>query len=371
MNERKRELRAANLPEVTLSEAEVDLLELILLGLLAERDLPAPLSSRFAGPRPLALRDREGLLLAVLHEDRLEEVEPPPRYDFVDLRSRPDPRAGPYLAYPARAPLDPPLLSRLLQEAAQHRARLLVIADSAGEAHYPLVRSLQASLQNLEARLYLAPLSAAGDGLDQRIAENAGAAFFHAAPAAAPHRFSTPPAERGFAVFFTGLSGSGKSTAGNVLRAKLMELGPRQVTFLDGDIVRTHLSKGLGFSKEDRDLNILRIGFVASEIVKHGGVALCAPIAPYDSTRKQVRKMIEAWGDFVLVHVATPLEACEQRDRKGLYAKARRGELKGFTGIDDPYQAPADAEVVIDTSRLSREASAERVLEVLRGRGLI
>jgi sulfate adenylyltransferase len=181
-----------------------------------------------------------------------------------------------------------------------------------------------------------------------------------------------PPRQRqGFTVFFTGLSGSGKSTVANVLMVKLLEMGGRPVTLLDGDIVRKNLSSELGFSKEHRDLNILRIGFVASEITKNGGIALCAPIAPYDSVRKQVRATVEPGGGFELVHIATPLEVCEQRDRKGLYAKAREGIIKQFTGISDPYEEPADADVVIDTSELSPDEAAQQIILHLEHEGYI
>jgi sulfate adenylyltransferase len=186
-------------------------------------------------------------------------------------------------------------------------------------------------------------------------------------------RSSPPRARQGFTVFFTGLSGSGKSTIANVLLVKLLEMGGRQVTLLDGDLVRKNLSKGLGFSKEDRDTNIARIGYVASEITKCGGIAVCAPIAPYDAVRRDVRKMIEPVGGFLLVHVATPLAVCEQRDRKGLYAMARakiaKGEKAGFTGIDDPYEPPTDAELVIDTARVSAEEAADAVLARLAAEG--
>ncbi|MDS4059582.1 MAG: bifunctional sulfate adenylyltransferase/adenylylsulfate kinase, partial [Candidatus Contendobacter sp.] len=153
-------------------------------------------------------------------------------------------------------------------------------------------------------------------------------------------RIHPPHHRQGFTVFFTGLSGSGKSTIANALRVKLLELGGRAVTLLDGDLVRKHLSSELGFSREHRNLNILRIGYVASEITKNGGIAICAPIAPYAATRRQVREMIAPLGGFIEVHVATPLEICEARDRKGLYAKARAGVLKEFTGVSDPYEAP-------------------------------
>ena len=185
-------------------------------------------------------------------------------------------------------------------------------------------------------------------------------------------RRSFPPRHRqGVTIFFTGLSGSGKSTIANVLLTKFLETGGRPVTILDGDLVRKHLSSELGFSKEHRDINIRRIGYVASEITKNGGIAICAPIAPYDVTRKHVRQMIEPYGGFILVHVATPIETCEERDRKGLYAKARAGIVKEFTGISDPYEVPADAEVVINTADLTAEEAAQEIILHLEREGFI
>jgi sulfate adenylyltransferase len=185
-------------------------------------------------------------------------------------------------------------------------------------------------------------------------------------------RRSYPPRhQQGFTVFFTGLSGSGKSTIANVLLSKFLEVGGRPVTLLDGDIVRKNLSSELGFSKEHRDINIRRIGFVASEITKNGGIAICAPIAPYESVRQEVRQFIEPVGGFILVHTATPLEVCEERDRKGLYAKARAGILKEFTGISDPYEAPADADVVIETTQLSPEEAAQQIILHLEREGYV
>ena len=180
-----------------------------------------------------------------------------------------------------------------------------------------------------------------------------------------------PPHLQGFTVFFTGLPSSGKSTIAGILMAKLMEIGTRPVTLLDGDVVRRHLSSELGFSKRDRDINIRRIGFVASEITKNRGIAICAPIAPYRATRREVREMISQYGGFVEVYVATPLEVCEARDRKGLYAKARAGLIKNFTGIDDPYEPPEKAEVVIDTTQMSPEKAAQRVLDYLKEQGYL
>jgi sulfate adenylyltransferase len=184
-------------------------------------------------------------------------------------------------------------------------------------------------------------------------------------------RTHKPRSGQGFTLFFTGLSGAGKSTIANVLLVKFLEMGGRPVTLLDGDIVRKHLSSELGFSKEHRDLNIRRIGFVASEITKNGGIAICAPIAPYDNVRKEVRAMVEPAGGFVLIHVATPLEICEQRDRKGLYAKARSGLVQQFTGISDPYEIPTDADVVIDTTGITAEEVAEKVFAYLEREGFV
>jgi sulfate adenylyltransferase len=189
---------------------------------------------------------------------------------------------------------------------------------------------------------------------------------------AAELRRSYPPrANQGFTVFFTGLSGSGKSTIANALLVKLLEMGGRPVTLLDGDVVRKHLSSELGFSKEHRDINIRRIGWVASEITRNGGIAICAPIAPYDSVRKDVRATIEPGGGFVLVHIATPIEVCEERDRKGLYAKARAGIVKEFTGVSDPYEEPADAEITIDTTEVTPEEAAQEIVLYLEREGFI
>ncbi len=180
-----------------------------------------------------------------------------------------------------------------------------------------------------------------------------------------------PRAQQGFTVFFTGFSGSGKSTIANALMVKLMEMGGRPVTLLDGDIVRKNHSSELGFSKEHRDLNIRRIGYVASEITKNGGIALCAPIAPYASTRRAVREEIEHFGAFVEVHVATSLEECERRDRKGLYRLAREGKIKEFTGISDPYDVPDAPELQLDTENVEVDHCAHQVLLKLEQMGLV
>ena len=185
------------------------------------------------------------------------------------------------------------------------------------------------------------------------------------------HRQSPPRERQGFTVFFTGLSGAGKSTLARALAARLMEMGGRCVTLLDGDIVRRHLSSELGFTKAHRDINVRRIGFVASEITKNRGIAICAPIAPYRQTRRDVRNMIEAVGGFVEIHVATPIETCESRDRKGLYAKARAGLIPEFTGVSDPYEVPEKPELAIDTTGLGIDEAVQQILLKLEHEGYL
>lgn len=193
--------------------------------------------------------------------------------------------------------------------------------------------------------------------------------FAPPAVAAELRRARPPRAERGLVVFLTGLSGSGKSTIARDLRDRLAERGERQVSLLDGDLVRSLLSAGLTFSRADRDLNIVRIGYVAAEIARHGGIAICAPIAPFAAARDRVRKMVCEVGDLLLVYVATPVQVCEARDRKGLYAKARAGLISQFTGVTDPYEEPADADLVIDTSVLGRDEATDAVMDLLMSGG--
>src|SRR3989442_2539476 len=186
-------------------------------------------------------------------------------------------------------------------------------------------------------------------------------------PSSGPPRLAGRASDRGrpagCCVWLTGLSGAGKSTIAEALMARLKERG-REVTFLDGDVVRTHLSKGLGFNREDRDANVRRIGFVAGEIVRHHGVAICAVVSPYEATREECRSMIGA-DRFVLVYVSTPLDICERRDPKGMYARARRGEIRDFTGIDDPYEPPTRPDVVLTTTDSTPDESARMILRYL------
>ena len=216
-------------------------------------------------------------------------------------------------------------------------------------------------------------LNISGTELRRRLAEGLDIPEWFSFPEVVKElrRTKPPRSEQGFTVFFTGLSGSGKSTIANALMVKLMELGGRPVTLLDGDVVRKHLSSELGFSKEHRDINIKRIGYVASEITKNGGIAICAPIAPYKATRRAVREMVEAYGAFVECHVATSLEECEKRDRKGLYKLAREGKIKEFTGISDPYETPESPELRVDTEGTDVDNCAQTVILKLEQLGLI
>ncbi len=371
----------------------------------------AQLSAAEAGVVRLALHDPEGVLLAAvtvtdvavdaggrrLVAGPVEGVALPEHHDFPALRRSPAPPA-------------PPASGRLLavSDPAGHRsiaagrelagrigAALLLLAGCAphgpddtdfaararafrdeaqpGEAVRLLeTRWCGADIDGTLARAWVARSYGATDIAVP--AEHAGAAEA-LLPDVAVHCLEPTPApalpRAGLTVFFTGLSGSGKSTIAHALIARLAERGGRTVSLLDGDVVRRHLSAGLGFSRADRDTNIRRIGWVAAQIAKHGGVAVCCPIAPYDATRRDVRAMVESVGDFVLVHVATPLPVCEARDRKGLYARARAGEIAEFTGISDPYEPPADAEVVVDTSVIGVDDAADAVLGHLDGAGLL
>ncbi len=216
-------------------------------------------------------------------------------------------------------------------------------------------------------------LDISGTELRRRLSEGLEIPDWFSFPEVVTELRRTRPArsKQGFTVFFTGFSGSGKSTIANALMVKLMEMGGRPVTLLDGDIVRKNLSSELGFSKEHRDLNIRRIGYVASEITKNGGIAICAPIAPYTATRRAVREEIGAFGAFIEVHVATSLEECERRDRKGLYKLARAGKIKEFTGISDPYETPEDPELRVETENVEVDNCAHQVILKLESMGLI
>jgi sulfate adenylyltransferase len=217
----------------------------------------------------------------------------------------------------------------------------------------------------------LAAVAKAYGATDVFVPEVSGLPGPHPIFARERERAVPPPHRRGVTIFFTGLSGSGKSTVAKALADRFAERSERTVSLLDGDEVRRLLSAGLGFSRADRDLNVRRIGYVATEVCRHGGLAICAPIAPFAEARGQVRAAIEEVGDFVLVHVSTPLAECERRDRKGLYAKARQGLIPDFTGISSPYEVPVDAELRLDTSRLPVSRAVDAVWELLSTRGYL
>jgi sulfate adenylyltransferase len=392
------------------------------------RDEPLAVKTEFAVGPPVALRDDEGAAIAALDVSDawvddggqhwvagdVRAVEGVDHHDFRAYRLTPDDvrkrtAEGGWqrlLAYQPRQVMTQEQVDALLAAAHQLDAALLLQPlhrpHDVGELEwYAWARSAVLVAEVLAEdlgpdRFALALTPDPGESLGARVARNYGATHLAVEAGALVERdevgralevarlqetrtatllpavaaelaaLRPPPERAGFTVFFTGLSGSGKSTVAKALAARLMEIGPRRVTLLDGDVVRRHLSSELTFSAEHRDLNIRRIGFVAGEVTRHGGVAVCAPIAPYDKTRKHVRSMVERTGGFVLVHVATPVEVCEERDRKGLYARARAGDLPGFTGISDPYEAPSDAEVVIDTSTGAVDAAADVVLNYLR-----
>ncbi|MFG1685004.1 adenylyl-sulfate kinase [Nonomuraea sp. NPDC049269] len=338
----------------------------------------------------VTLLDPEGVPLAVL---TVAEREPdgltsgpvkglgaPEHGPFARLRRTPaqvrdelDGREA--LAVTMRGPLDD--LTEIVATAKELDAVILLLPLSYGETGPAVVRAaLRAKEQLPEGTLVVSvPLAPRAEPeIDLELREHVATAYGATEHLAGPEpvRIPGPPHRRGLVVFFTGLSGSGKSTIARGLRDSLLELGSRTVTYLDGDVVRHLLSKGLTFSKDDRDLNIRRIGFVAAEAARHGGLAICAPIAPYADTREEVREMVESVGaDFLLVHVATPLEECERRDRKGLYAKARAGLIPEFTGVSDPYEEPDDADLVIDTTHISIEAAVSQVLGALRSGGWV
>ncbi|MEZ5404240.1 MAG: adenylyl-sulfate kinase [Bryobacteraceae bacterium] len=259
-------------------------------------------------------------------------------------------------------------------------AAVLHIVEGGPVDHFPRVRAAQIVAERYldPARVILNVLPPLRTAWRDRVLRNYGATCiaepaetgaYRPEVAALAASFLPPPSERGFCVWFTGLPSSGKSTIADRLALELREAG-RRVTMLDGDVVRMHLSKGLGFSREDRDTNIRRIGWVASEIVRHHGIVITAAVSPYAASRDDARRMVGDAG-FVLVYVSTPAEICEQRDVKGFYARARAGQLTGFTGVDDPYEPPPNADLVIETAGTTPESAAAAVWRLLRNRGYV
>ena len=377
-------------PQHCPSPRELDDLELLLSGALAPRttfddvitlDLPAGLRDEPV----VELVDPEGLPLARLDAHGLTALAAPAYGAFRRLHLTPREATRKY-GERLVVSLHRPPTERDLEEIriVAHGGPVLLLAlvgsgtprgvTPEGLVRVALVAADLLARHSIEADVVACPLPDHGNAiLDRDLHEEVARAYAPGgrvlvqkdpSPAdAVPGRIAhlvwedqPGPEERGLVVFFTGLSGSGKSTLARALQDLLIEDGRRTVTSLDGDVVRRHLSAGLGFSRADRETNILRIGWVAAEIARHRGIAICSPIAPFDATRREVRAMVEdAGGIFVLVHVATPLEECERRDRKGLYAKARAGEIPDFTGISSPYEEPEDASVRIDTTGRSIE----------------
>ncbi|MBO9521798.1 MAG: adenylyl-sulfate kinase [Nocardioidaceae bacterium] len=369
---------------------ELDDLELLLNGGLA------PLTNFTDGPVSLTLPDGlteaelvdpEGLPLARYTPDSLTALSAPSYGPFRRLHLAPAETRSRYdgaLTVPVASALSTADLAAIQAARGGRRVLLLALVGTGtpqGLTGVGLVRATLAAADLLgDADVVAATLPSHGDAdtdhaLGQQVVANYAPGDVLALPDSDDDDLPAEieavvaqdqPEEPGVVVFFTGLSGSGKSTLAQALLDRVLEHGERTVTSLDGDVVRRNLSAGLTFSKEDRETNIRRIGWVAAEIARHRGVAICSPIAPFDSTRKQVRAMAEdAGGTFVLVHVATPLEECERRDRKGLYAKARAGEIPEFTGISSPYEEPEDAAVRVDTTGRTVEDALRDVLAVL------
>ena len=379
-------------PQYCPSPRELDDLELLLNGGLAplrtfEEEGPVRLHRpvELAGADTVELVDPEGLPLARLTASELSALSAPSHGPFRRLHLSPDEVRAQHpgaLTVPVAGPLTKGDLETIHDHRAGRPVVLLALTGTGtpqGLTGVGLVRATLAAAQVIgDAHVVAVPLASHGDAqvdheLGQQVVANyapgevlavTGEGDLPAAVAAVADQ--DQPGERGVVVFFTGLSGSGKSTLAQALNDRVLETGERTVTSLDGDVVRRHLSAGLGFSREDRETNILRIGWVAAEIARHRGIAICSPIAPFDQTRREVRAMVEsAGGEFVLVHVATPLEECERRDRKGLYARARAGEIPDFTGISSPYEEPEDAAVRVDTTGRTIEDALADVLAAL------
>lgn len=379
--------------------AVLELTELVVTGVLDGYPVPVVPPHPPAGA-PLVLEDAEGTPVATLVDGRPEPARPFTHGPLRHRRRTPDQlrHLGGGLAVPVTGPLTSATVQQVVERAtAADRAVLWLVVVGAGRpgelTPEGLVRAVQGAAEDAAGRGAPGTVVAVAvprlDGVpDERLLADVAAGFgaaevllpdrprdgtpsWHPASARELERSARPPDRRGVTVLFTGLSGSGKSTLARGLAERLLDDGRRAASLLDGDEVRRLLSHGLGFSRADRDLNIRRIGFVAAEITRHGGLAICAPIAPFDDVRQEVRERISQVGDFVLVHVDTPLAECERRDRKGLYARARQGLIPDFTGISSPYQPPADADLRIDTTHLSEAAAVDLVWDLLLSRGYL
>lgn len=391
------------MPQYHPTPRELDDLELLTSGALqpitgfnepgsaVTLDLPAEVVDAAHDSGEVELVDPEGLPLAVVDLDgRVRPLTHAQHGPFRRLYLSPA-QAQEQYAGRTWVPVAEPVTDRQIDRLREAGPLVLLALVGTGTPALSTVGTIRATLAAAEllddAAVVAVPLASRGDAdldhhLGVQVVENyadgdpvAGLVEGGELPdaVAAVVDFDRPPAdEQGLVVFFTGLSGSGKSTLAQAFMDRLLEQGGRTVTSLDGDVVRRHLSAGLTFSKVDRETNIRRIGWVAAEISRHGGVAVCSPIAPFDETRQQVREMVgAAGGAFFLVHVATPLEECERRDRKGLYAKARRGEIPEFTGISSPYEEPEDAAVRVDTTGRTIDDALGDVLAGLREAGYL
>ena len=393
------------LPQHCPDARELDDLELLLSGALAPIDrfnepgspVTLTLPPELAEAPEVELVDPEGLPLARMAADgavtALTHVQYGP---FRRLHLTPDQVRQEYAGRTFVPVVDALTVDQLDRLSGHSEGLVLLALVGAGTPELSPVALLRATLVAAarlpDARVVAVPLATHGDAeIDHDLGVRVVANYAGGDPvlaltspiehdsqsydpqiAAIVDRDRPEPDQQGLVLFFTGLSGSGKSTLARALMDQILEQGRRTVTSLDGDVVRRNLSAGLTFSREDRETNIRRIGWVAAEIARHGGIAICSPIAPFAQTREQVRGMVEAAGGaFFLVHVATPLEECERRDRKGLYAKARRGEIPEFTGISSPYEEPDDAAVRVDTTGRSIEAALEDVVQALDKAGFL
>lgn len=390
---------AAALDAIQLSESQSCLFELIVLGALAplhgfDGDCPLLTNRPFAPGTRVALRDGFNVRLGVLTvasceaagaefalRGPVEAIERPRWRGFEALRLTPTELRDRTRECVAWVPSPWPTIEEAWRAAGlskQSGLPVVLFVPSHLPPHVALAartRAAQAAASEIGAQVIIPPLAdpallpavlrAYGA---RHVVETGGDSWLDAV--AAIRRAEHPPRpEQGFCLWFTGLPSAGKSTVAAEVATLLEERG-RRFTFLDGDVVRTHLSKGLGFSREDRDTNILRIGWVASEIVRHGGVAICAAVSPYESTRERVRAMMGE-GQFLLIYIATPAEVCETRDVKGFYAQARAGAIKGFTGVDDPYEVPARPSLRLETADTTPRDNARVVMEYLVQEGFL
>jgi adenylyl-sulfate kinase len=401
-SEREARLReAAELPYVQISEEAACWLDLLAIGALAprtgfDRDLPLPSDSSFAPGARIAIRDAYNERLAILTVEACLDgglagsvaiIQRPRWRGFSALRKT---CAEVKAELAGRAALawmidELPTIeaeAAIRESCEKSGAALLVqIVTHCSAPDLDLFTRVRAALAvagRLQAVVQVLPLSSRDVGIREKIAQNCGARGVVKTPGegslspdvAAIAAAARPPKDQsGFCVWFTGLPSSGKSSIALELATMLEERG-RRITFLDGDVVRTHLSKGLGFSREDRDTNILRIGWVAAELVRHHAAVICAAVSPYDATRERVREMVGS-DRFFLIHVDTPVEICESRDVKGFYARARAGAIHGFTGADDPYEPPPRPALRMQTTGSSPSENASRVIALLAGAGFL